>query len=153
MKICKNFIICFGDMRFWKLANQLLPYEPEVVLFCDVTKAVMKINHFSVCYESNKLTFIIHRTKKILISDKKRINLKSRIQKRETSKISMIQKKHRKVLQCAVGITPMFWKRLAVVIVVSQNVKVWLNHLEVYNLNLLNQKIQISVKMAVNNCK
>ena len=66
-------------MRFWKLANQLLPNEPEVVLFCDVTKAVMKINHFSVCYESNKLTFIIHRTKKILISDKKRINLKSRI--------------------------------------------------------------------------
>ena len=51
-------------MSFWKLANQPLPYEPEVAVFCDVTEAVMKINHFSVCYESNKHTFIkIHRTK------------------------------------------------------------------------------------------
>ena len=64
MKIRKNFIICLGDMSFWKLANQPLPYEPEVAVFCDVTEAVMKINLFSVCYESNKQTFItIHRTK------------------------------------------------------------------------------------------
>ena len=51
-------------MSFWKLANQPVPYEPEVVVFCDVTKAVMKINHFSLCYESHKHTCIkIHRTK------------------------------------------------------------------------------------------
>ena len=64
MKICKNFIICLGDMSFWKLANQTLLYEPEVSIFDDVTEAVMKINLFSVCYESNKRTFIkINRTK------------------------------------------------------------------------------------------
>ena len=64
MKMRKNFIICLGDMSFWKLANQPLPYEPEVAVFCDVIEAVMKKNHFSVCYESNKHTFIkIHRTK------------------------------------------------------------------------------------------
>ena len=64
MKIRKNFIICLGDMSFWKLANQPLPYEPEVAVFGDVTDAVMKINLFSVCYESNKHIFIkTHRTK------------------------------------------------------------------------------------------
>ena len=64
MKIRKNFIICLGDMSFWKLANQPWSYEPEVVVFCDVTEAVMKINLFSVYYECNKHIFIkIHRTK------------------------------------------------------------------------------------------
>ena len=51
-------------MSFWKLANQPLPYEPEVAVFGDVTEAIMKINLFSVCYQNNKHTFIkIHRTK------------------------------------------------------------------------------------------
>ena len=64
MKIRKNFIICLRDMSFWKLANQPLPYEPGVAVFCDVTEATMKINRFSVCYKSNKHSFIkIHRTK------------------------------------------------------------------------------------------
>ena len=64
MEINKNFIICLGDMSFQKLANQPLPYEPEIAVFCDVTEAAMKINRFSVCYKSNKHTFIkIHRTK------------------------------------------------------------------------------------------
>ena len=64
MKICKNLIICLGDMSFWKLANQALPYESEFAVFCDFTEAVTKINRFSVCYESNKHTFIkIHGTK------------------------------------------------------------------------------------------
>ena len=51
-------------MSFWKLPNQPLPYKQEVAVFCDVTEAVTKINRFSVCYESNKHTFIkIHITK------------------------------------------------------------------------------------------
>ena len=61
MKIRKNFIICLGDMSFWKLANQPLPYELEFAVFCDVIEVVMKINpmnRFSVCCESNKHTFI-----------------------------------------------------------------------------------------------
>ena len=56
MKIHKNFLIYLGDMSFWKLANQPLPYEPEVAIFCDVTDAVMKINHISVCYAINALS-------------------------------------------------------------------------------------------------
>ena len=40
MKIRKNFIICLGDISFWKLGNQPLSYEPEVAVFCDVTEAV-----------------------------------------------------------------------------------------------------------------
>ena len=63
-------------MSFWKSENQSLPYEPEVAVFCDVTEAVVKINLFSVCYESNKYTNI---ELKISIFDKKRIKLKSRI--------------------------------------------------------------------------
>ena len=51
-------------MSFWKLADQPLLYEPEVAVFGDATEAVMKLNLFSVCYESNKHTSIkIRRTK------------------------------------------------------------------------------------------
>ena len=57
MKIRKNFIICLGDMRFWELANQPLPYVPKVAVLCDVTETVMKIKRFSVSYESNKTHF------------------------------------------------------------------------------------------------
>ena len=63
-EILQEFHNLFGDMSFWKLPNQPLPYEPGVAVFCDVTEALMKTNHFTVCYESNKHPFIkIHRTK------------------------------------------------------------------------------------------
>ena len=42
-------------MSFWKLANQPLLYEPKVAGFCDITEAVMKIYHFTVCSESIKI--------------------------------------------------------------------------------------------------
>ena len=58
-------------MSFWKLANQPLPYEPEVAVFGDVTEAIMKINLFSVCYQNNKHTFIKYIELKSLIFDKK----------------------------------------------------------------------------------
>ena len=43
------------SMSFWKLANQPLLYEPKVAGFCDITEAVMKIYHFTVCSESIKI--------------------------------------------------------------------------------------------------
>ena len=58
MKIRKNFIICLGDMSFWKLGNWSMEYERKVAVLYDVTEAVMKISGFPVCYESNKHTFI-----------------------------------------------------------------------------------------------
>ena len=54
-----------------KLANQPLPYETEVAVFCDVTEVVMKINSFSVCYENHKQILSKFIELKILIFDKK----------------------------------------------------------------------------------